>query len=342
MLTALDENGLTEINSPVLVRDEAMYGTDKLPKFSEDSFSTSLKKVGGEVMWQVVEELNRKRGSDVKAGFTVKETDHEFWKRLRETWEEEARLWLIPTAEVSLTASVMGDILGGASLPAKNIVPPGFFGYVEGLEADAYDPEQAQALLAAAGYLVLEIWVNRLTALLTLASLVGYAMVYTMYLKRATPQNIVIGGLAGAAPPLLGWTAITGEIHPYALLLVLIIFIWTPPHFWALAIHREKDYARAQVPMLPVTHGVAFTKTSVLLYTILLAIVCLMPYLVGMTGVIYFIGSSLLNVGFLYYALKLKFNADEHTAMQTFRFSILHLMVLFLVLLVDHYFKITL
>jgi heme o synthase len=197
-------------------------------------------------------------------------------------------------------------------------------------------------LLAVAGYLVLEIWVNRLTALLTLASLVGYAMVYTMYLKRATPQNIVIGGLAGAAPPLLGWTAITGEVHPYALLLVLIIFIWTPPHFWALAIHREKDYARAQIPMLPVTHGVAFTKTSVLLYTILLAIVCLMPYLVGMTGVIYFIGSSLLNVGFLYYALKLKFNADEHTAMQTFRFSILHLMVLFLVLLVDHYFKITL
>lgn len=197
-------------------------------------------------------------------------------------------------------------------------------------------------LLAAVGYLVLEVWVNRLTALLTLASLVGYAMVYTMYLKRATPQNIVIGGLAGAAPPLLGWTAITGEIHPFALLLVLIIFIWTPPHFWALAIHREKDYARAQVPMLPVTHGVAFTKTSVLLYTILLAIICLMPYLVGMTGIIYFAGSSLLNVGFLYYALKLKFNADEHTAMQTFRFSILHLMVLFLVLLVDHYFKITL
>ncbi|WP_088331136.1 heme o synthase [Lacimicrobium sp. SS2-24] len=197
-------------------------------------------------------------------------------------------------------------------------------------------------VLAVAGYLVLEVWVNRLTALLTLASLVGYAMVYTMYLKRATPQNIVIGGLAGAAPPLLGWTAITGEIHPHALLLVLIIFIWTPPHFWALAIHREKDYARAQIPMLPVTHGVAFTKTSVLLYTILLAIVCLMPYLVGMTGLIYFAGSSVLNVGFLYYALRLKFNADEHTAMKTFRFSIVHLMVLFLVLLVDHYFKITL
>ncbi|GGD77177.1 heme o synthase [Lacimicrobium alkaliphilum] len=197
-------------------------------------------------------------------------------------------------------------------------------------------------LMAFAGYLVLDLWVNRLTALLTLASLVGYAMIYTMYLKRATPQNIVIGGLAGAAPPLLGWTAITGEVHPYALLLVLIVFIWTPPHFWALAIHREKDYARAKIPMLPVTHGVEFTKTSVLLYTILLAIVCLMPYLVGMTGIIYFAGSSLLNVGFLYYALKLKFNADEDTAMQTFRFSIVHLMVLFLVLLVDHYFKINL
>lgn len=197
-------------------------------------------------------------------------------------------------------------------------------------------------VLALLGYLVLEIWVNRLTALLTLASLVGYAMVYTMYLKRATPQNIVIGGLAGAAPPLLGWTAMTGEIHPYALLLVLIIYTWTPPHFWALAIHREKDYARAQVPMLPVTHGVEYTKTSVLLYTVLLALVCLLPYLVGMTGIIYLLGSCALNAGFLYYALKLKYAAQESTAMQTFKFSILHLMLLFLVLLVDHYFKLTL
>lgn len=198
------------------------------------------------------------------------------------------------------------------------------------------------AVLALVGYISLELWVNRLTALLTLASLVGYAFVYTMYLKRATPQNIVIGGLAGAAPPLLGWTSVTNDIHPYALLLVLIIFIWTPPHFWALAIHRVKDYARAEIPMLPVTHGIEFTKTSIFLYTILLGLVCLLPYLIGMTGVIYLIGSSILNIGFLYYAWKLKYACEENTAMQTFTFSIMHLMILFVVLLVDHYFKIML
>ncbi|APD87947.1 protoheme IX farnesyltransferase [Alteromonas sp. Mex14] len=191
--------------------------------------------------------------------------------------------------------------------------------------------------LGVLGFVVLALFVNMLTAWLTLASLVGYAFIYTMYLKRATPQNIVIGGLAGAAPPLLGWTAVTGEVHSYALLLVLIIFTWTPPHFWALAIHREKDYAKAKVPMLPVTHGVAFTKTSVLLYTVLLGLVCLLPYLTGMSDLIYLIGSSLLNIGFLYYALKLKFDAQPETAMKTFRFSIIHLMVLFVVLLLDHY-----
>jgi protoheme IX farnesyltransferase len=193
------------------------------------------------------------------------------------------------------------------------------------------------AVLTIVGYAILELWVNRLTAVLTFAGLLGYAVVYTMYLKRATPQNIVIGGLAGAIPPLLGWTAVTGEIHPHALLLVLIVFIWTPPHFWALAIHREKDYARAQVPMLPVTHGIDFTKTSILLYTVLLCVVCLLPYLVGMSGLIYLIGSTLLNAGFLYYAWKLKFTSTEQTAMQTFKFSIIHLMVLFVVLLIDHY-----
>lgn len=191
--------------------------------------------------------------------------------------------------------------------------------------------------LGVLGFVVLALFVNMLTAWLTLASLVGYAFIYTMYLKRATPQNIVIGGLAGAAPPLLGWTAVTGEVHSHALLLVLIIFTWTPPHFWALAIHREKDYAKARVPMLPVTHGVAFTKTSVLLYTVLLGLVCLLPYLTGMSDLIYLIGSSLLNIGFLYYALKLKFDAQPETAMKTFRFSIIHLMVLFVVLLLDHY-----
>jgi protoheme IX farnesyltransferase len=193
------------------------------------------------------------------------------------------------------------------------------------------------AALTVVGYVILELWVNRLTAVLTFAGLLGYAVVYTMYLKRATPQNIVIGGLAGAIPPLLGWTAVTGEIHAHALLLVLIVFIWTPPHFWALAIHREKDYAKAKVPMLPVTHGIDFTKTSILLYTVLLCVVCLLPYLVGMSGLIYLIGSSLLNAGFLYYAWKLKFTATEQTAMKTFKYSIIHLMVLFVVLLVDHY-----
>ena len=192
-------------------------------------------------------------------------------------------------------------------------------------------------VIGLVGTLTLALFVNVLTAVLTLASLVGYAFIYTMFLKRATPQNIVIGGLAGAAPPLLGWTAVTGEIHAHALLLVLIIFTWTPPHFWALAIHREKEYAKAKVPMLPVTHGVAFTKTSVLLYTVLLCLVCLMPYLTGMNHAIYLFGSVALNAGFLYYAWKLKFAAQANTAMKTFRYSIVHLMLLFVVLLVDHY-----
>jgi protoheme IX farnesyltransferase len=192
-------------------------------------------------------------------------------------------------------------------------------------------------VLAVVGFIALAVFVNMLTAWLTLASLVGYAVVYTMYLKRATPQNIVIGGLAGAAPPLLGWTAVTGEIHAYGLLLVLIIFTWTPPHFWALAIHREKDYAKAKIPMLPITHGVEFTKTCVVLYTLLLCAVCLLPYLTGMSGGLYLLGSSILNAYFMFMALKLKFKPSASTAMDTFKFSILHLMLLFLFLLADHY-----
>lgn len=194
--------------------------------------------------------------------------------------------------------------------------------------------------LALTGFLLLYFAVNPLTAWLTLLSLFGYAVVYTMFLKRATPQNIVIGGLAGAMPPLLGWTAVTGELHGHALLLVMIIFAWTPPHFWALAIHRRDDYARVNMPMLPVTHGIDFTKSAILLYTLLLCLVCLLPYIVGMTGAIYLVGSTLLNLRFLQYAWKLKFAADSSTAMATFKFSIVHLMVLFLVLLVDHYFKV--
>ena len=168
-------------------------------------------------------------------------------------------------------------------------------------------------------------------------ALIGYAVVYTVFLKRATPQNIVIGGIAGAAPPLLGWTAITGQFDGNALLLVMIIFIWTPPHFWALAIHRKDEYAKVNIPMLPVTHGVSFTKTQILLYTVLLFVVGLLPYLVGMSNWLYLIGAGTLNLMFFAYAWKLKFNANENTAMDTFKFSIIHLMALFIILLLDHY-----
>ncbi|WP_445428166.1 heme o synthase [Alishewanella sp. HL-SH05] len=194
--------------------------------------------------------------------------------------------------------------------------------------------------LALAGFFLLYFAVNPLTAWLTLLSLFGYAVVYTMFLKRATPQNIVIGGLAGAMPPLLGWAAVTGDIHGHALLLVMIIFAWTPPHFWALAIHRRDDYAKVNMPMLPVTHGIEYTKSAILLYTLILCIVCLLPYIVGMTGAIYLVASTLLNLRFLQYAWKLKFFAEASTAMATFKFSIVHLMLLFLVLVVDHYFKV--
>lgn len=187
------------------------------------------------------------------------------------------------------------------------------------------------------GFATLYVWVNALTAWLTFASMVGYAVVYTMFLKRATPQNIVIGGLAGAAPPLLGWTAVTNDIHAHAILLVMIIFTWTPPHFWALAVHREKDYARAKVPMLPVTHGIEFTKTCILLYTVLLTVVCFLPYLVGMSGAIYLVGVTALNAIFLVYAWKLKYAPKKKTAFNMFAFSIWHLMLLFVILLVDHY-----
>jgi protoheme IX farnesyltransferase len=193
------------------------------------------------------------------------------------------------------------------------------------------------ASIALLGFIVLFFLVNPLTAFLTLAGLVGYSFVYTMYLKRATPQNITIGGLAGAIPPLLGWTAMTNEIAPNALLLVLIIFTWTPPHFWALAIHRKDDYAKVNIPMLPVTHGVSFTKTQILLYTVLLFIVCLLPYLVGMSNWLYLVGACSLNLIFFGYAWQLKFHAKEETAMATFKFSIIHLMLLFIILLLDHY-----
>jgi len=193
------------------------------------------------------------------------------------------------------------------------------------------------ALLGVLGAGLL-IWrVNALTAWLTLASLVGYALVYTLYLKRATPQNIVIGGASGAAPPVLGWVAITGEIHAHALLLFLIIFVWTPPHFWALAIDRREDYARAGIPMLPVTHGDRFTRLQILCYMVLLALVTLLPYLTGMSGVVYLVAVLGLNAGFLWYAVRLYLTTAAPLPMQTFGYSILYLMGLFTALLVDHY-----
>jgi len=187
------------------------------------------------------------------------------------------------------------------------------------------------------GALILYIYVNTLTMYLTIASLIGYAFIYTVYLKRATPQNIVIGGLAGAAPPLLGWTSITNSIDAYSLLLVLIIFIWTPPHFWALAIYRKDEYAKESIPMLPVTHGVAFTKLQIVLYTIILFLVSLLPYIVLMSGVIYLISALVLSSVFLYYSIKLYLGEGDEYAMKTFTYSIYYIFLIFIALLADHF-----
>jgi protoheme IX farnesyltransferase len=191
--------------------------------------------------------------------------------------------------------------------------------------------------LGVLSMLVLVFLVNMLTAVLTFFSLIGYAVVYTAYLKRATPQNIVIGGLAGAAPPMLGWVAVTGSLHPYALQLLLIIFVWTPPHFWALAIFRVDDYARAEVPMLPVTHGVKYTRWQILFYTILLFVVALLPFFTGMSGLLYLFGAVVLGVGFLWYAVRMFNPPDDFFPMKMFNFSIVYLMVLFAFLLADHW-----
>ena len=192
-------------------------------------------------------------------------------------------------------------------------------------------------VIGVIGALILYFYVNTLTMILTIASLIGYAFIYTIYLKRATPQNIVIGGLAGAAPPLLGWSSITNTIDPYALLLVLIIFVWTPPHFWALAIYRKDEYAKESIPMLPVTHGVIFTKLQIVLYTIILFIVSLLPYVVLMSGLIYLYSALILSSMFLYSSVKLYYSSDDEDAMKTFQFSIYYIFLIFLALLVDHF-----
>jgi protoheme IX farnesyltransferase len=193
-------------------------------------------------------------------------------------------------------------------------------------------------LMATASVFVLTAWINTLTAVLTFASMIGYAVIYTMYLKKATPQNIVIGGLAGATPPLLGWTSVTGSVDAHGLLLVLIIYTWTPPHFWALAIHRRDDYAKVNLPMLPVTHGIKFTKYSILGYTILMFMVTLLPYLAYMRGEIYLISAVLLGLYFFYKVFMLMFSDRKNAAISTFVYSINYLMLLFIAMVVDHYF----
>ena len=192
-------------------------------------------------------------------------------------------------------------------------------------------------LLGVASMLILVLWVNVLTAVLTFLSLIGYAVIYTLWLKRATPQNIVIGGAAGAAPPVLGWDAVTGTIDPNALLLFLIIFVWTPPHFWALAIARRHDYAMVDIPMLPVTHGVEFTRLQVLLYTVLLSVVTLLPFIMRMSVLIYLASAVVLDARFLWHAVRLKRSERADLPMRVFKFSVIYLAWLFLALLVDHY-----
>lgn len=202
------------------------------------------------------------------------------------------------------------------------------------------EPQQALIFAFAiglAGMAILLTFINATTAWLTLASLLGYALIYTLFLKRATPQNIVIGGIAGAAPPLLGWTAVTNSIDGHGLLLVLIIFAWTPPHFWALAVHRKDDYAKADIPMLPVTHGVQYTKVHILLYTIILFIVTLLPYLTGMFQWLYLLGAVTLGGGFIYWSIVMLLNKNPNAPMETFKYSIVYLMALFVIMLLDHY-----
>ncbi len=205
-------------------------------------------------------------------------------------------------------------------------------GHVSERRAMAY-----ACVLAVLSVVVLVSLVNWLTAILTFFSLIGYAVIYTLWLKHATPQNIVIGGAAGAAPPVLGWVAVTNSVDPYSLLLFLIIFTWTPPHFWALAIARRDEYAKAGIPMLPVVYSVEFTRLHILLYTILLVLVTMLPYLTGMSGLIYLAGALLLGGAFIYYALALLTRPTELLPMKTFGFSITYLAVLFTVLLIDHY-----
>jgi protoheme IX farnesyltransferase len=248
---------------------------------------------------------------------------------LRETLAGMAGIWLAAASAAALNHLIDQRI---DKLMARTSHRP--------LATGALAPRQVLVFALVLGALSMAILfaaVNALTAVLTFFSLIGYAIVYTAFLKRATPQNIVIGGAAGAAPPVLGWAAVTGHVHPYALLLFLIVFVWTPPHFWALAIFRREDYARAQVPMLPVTHGVVYTRWHVLFYTVLLVLTTVLPWLTGMSGPFYLGGALVLGAGFLYYAARLLHPPDDFFPMRVFNYSIVYLMALFAFLLADHY-----
>ncbi len=243
-------------------------------------------------------------------------------------------LGLIGIALVAGSAAVVNHIADQHidSRMARTQARPVATGRVSNTQAMVFS-----AATGISGFLILWFGVNPLTAWLNLASWVGYGLVYTLFLKRATPQNIVIGGLFGAAPPLFGWTAVTNSIDPGGLLLVLIIFAWTPPHFWALALERKEEYADVGVPMLPVTHGEAFTRLHIMLYTIILVIASLLPYLIGMSDWIYLAGALALGAGFLYWAVVLLLNRNPRAPMETFKYSIVYLGLLFVALLVDHY-----
>lgn len=255
----------------------------------------------------------------------------------------------LPPLDVSLWAA-LGIALAAASAAALNHV---FDREIDGEMARTEDrplpqaklrPRQANifaGMLGALSMFILAVFVNVLTAALTFFSLIGYAVIYTRYLKRVTPQNIVIGGAAGAAPPVLGWCAVTGSVHPHALLLALLIFVWTPPHFWPLALAKQNEYERIQMPMLPVIYGEELTKLHILLYTILLFIVSLLPYLTGMSGLIYLTAAVGFGTGFLYYTIRLKRAPDNKLAMPTFGYSLLYLIGIFSALLVDHYVRLT-
>jgi len=238
-------------------------------------------------------------------------------------------IWLAAASAAAINHLIDRRIDAVMARTAHRPLPTGALGFAQVLTF--------AVLLGVLSMAILVLRVNTLTAVLTFASLIGYAIVYTGWLKRATPQNIVIGGLAGAAPPALGWAAVTGVLHPHALLLVLIIFVWTPPHFWALAIYRREDYARAMIPMLPVTHGVEYTRWHVLFYTVLLIVVTVLPWLTGLSGLFYLGGALVLGLAFLWYAIRLLNPPSERFAMDVFNYSIVYLMALFAFLLVDHY-----